>query len=513
MLGMLLQRFDLVDHLRLPAQDQDHAHGQARRLPHPGPAACRTCTLDRGGAERPGQRQPAPSPPRPPRRPRWCARHGTPLPVLFGSNLGTAESIATRLAQEGTERGFDVTLGRARRPRRRPAPAAARWSSSPRPTTARLPTTPPRSAAGSAGAAAGRGRRGGLHACSAAATRSGPRRTRPCPTLIDDAARRTRRTPGPPPRRGQRRGGLRRRLPRLARRPLVRPRRGARPAGRGRRGRGPAGPRLSITLTNRQVTNPVIVSYEARPARVRDNRELIARGERRRPPSAPTRHIEIALPAGTSYQAGDHLGVLPRNGIDPIRRVMARFGLDAGQYVTIIPNSGAHTHLPIDEPAPLLGVLGSCVELQDVADPGRHRRPRPPHRRPRAEGGAGGAGRRRRGAHAALPRARSTRPTARCWTCSTSSRAARCPSRSTSTCCPRCGRATTPSPPRRWSSPDACSITVGRPAGARARSGTGTFTGVCSAYLAHAPVERHRLRVRPEAVDRRSSPRRTRTSR
>ena len=39
------------------------------------------------------------------------ARHGTPLSVLFGSNLGTAESIAAKLAQEGTERGFAVTLG------------------------------------------------------------------------------------------------------------------------------------------------------------------------------------------------------------------------------------------------------------------------------------------------------------------------------------------------------------------------------------------------------------------
>ena len=35
--------------------------------------------------------------------------------------------------------------------------------------------------------------------------------------------------------------------------------------------------------------------------------------------------------------------------------------------MTIIPNSGSHTHLPIDEPTPLLGVLGCCVELQDVA--------------------------------------------------------------------------------------------------------------------------------------------------
>ena len=37
--------------------------------------------------------------------------HHTPLAVLFGSNLGTAEGIANRVAQEGTERGYDVTLG------------------------------------------------------------------------------------------------------------------------------------------------------------------------------------------------------------------------------------------------------------------------------------------------------------------------------------------------------------------------------------------------------------------
>jgi cytochrome P450/NADPH-cytochrome P450 reductase len=36
-------------------------------------------------------------------------------------------------------------------------------------------------------------------------------------------------------------------------------------------------------------------------------------------------------------------------------------------YLTIVASSGAHTHLPIDEPAPLLGILGSCVELQACA--------------------------------------------------------------------------------------------------------------------------------------------------
>src|SRR5687768_17430250 len=37
--------------------------------------------------------------------------HGSKLSVLFGSNLGTAESIATRVAHEGMDRGFDVTVG------------------------------------------------------------------------------------------------------------------------------------------------------------------------------------------------------------------------------------------------------------------------------------------------------------------------------------------------------------------------------------------------------------------
>ena len=109
----------------------------------------------------------------------------------------------------------------------------------------------------------------------------------------------------------------------------------------------PTGPRLSITLTNRQAGNPVVVAYEARPATVRGNRELIASGNGK-PAERSTRHVEIALTGG--YRTGDHLGVLPRNGIDLVRRVITRFGLDAGQYLTIIPNSGGHTHLPIDDP-------------------------------------------------------------------------------------------------------------------------------------------------------------------
>ena len=50
------------------------------------------------------------------------------------------------------------------------------------------------------------------------------------------------------------------------------------------------------------------------------SRELIS-ALNGKPADRSTRHIEIALPSGTSYAAGDHLGVLPRNGIDLVRRV------------------------------------------------------------------------------------------------------------------------------------------------------------------------------------------------
>jgi cytochrome P450/NADPH-cytochrome P450 reductase len=39
------------------------------------------------------------------------ARHGTPLLVLYGSNLGTAEDLALQIAREGEAQGYAVTAG------------------------------------------------------------------------------------------------------------------------------------------------------------------------------------------------------------------------------------------------------------------------------------------------------------------------------------------------------------------------------------------------------------------
>jgi cytochrome P450/NADPH-cytochrome P450 reductase len=115
----------------------------------------------------------------------------------------------------------------------------------------------------------------------------------------------------------------------------------------------------------RRTASPVLQSYRAQAATVQVNRELTARAGTLGGRSV--RHLEITLPAGTSYAAGDHLGVLPRNDVSLVNRVLARFGLDAGQYATLTATGGTPTHLPVGEPYPLLGILSGCVELQDVA--------------------------------------------------------------------------------------------------------------------------------------------------
>ena len=124
-------------------------------------------------------------------------------------------------------------------------------------------------------------------------------------------------------------------------------------------------PRFSVTFVNKQAANPIIRSYSAVGMTVRANRELQHR-DCDRPSERSTRHLEIALPSGVTYSAGDHLGIVPRNGLDQIRRVLLRFKLDAGLYLTITPHTNASTYLPVNEPVPLLGVLANRVELQDV---------------------------------------------------------------------------------------------------------------------------------------------------
>ncbi|HLI35785.1 MAG TPA: cytochrome P450 [Streptosporangiaceae bacterium] len=359
-LGMALQRFDLIDHLgyQLTIKTTLTVKPDQMRI------------RVRPRTDRPALRpqEPAASRQTPAAAPRpvpAANQHNTPLLVAYGSNLGTAEGIATRLAQEGPERGFAVTLsalddvGTALPTAGAVLIVCSSYNGTP-PENAASFCTWLRDTATRDDAASGV-----PYTVFGCGDTEWAATYQAVPKLIDAGLAAHGATRLHPRGEGNASGdfdagyrswhtGL---WPDVAA-GLGLPANAAETAA--------AGPRLSISLVNRQLDNPVIMSYHAQPSLVRCNRELYGLGGTR-PAERSARHVEVALPAGTGYRAGDHLGVLPRNSAELIRRVMQRFALDAGMYATIVPNAGDHTHLPVDEPAPLLGILGCCVELQDVA--------------------------------------------------------------------------------------------------------------------------------------------------
>jgi cytochrome P450 / NADPH-cytochrome P450 reductase len=295
-----------------------------------------------------------------------AGRHGTPLLVLFGSNLGAAEDIATRIARDGTDRGWSTTVaplddrvGAVRMGEASPSGADLPTEGAVVVVSASYNGMAPDNAAAFCDwvrqeKASAAGVRYSVFGCG---NRDWASTYQAIPTMLDarlEAAGAVRVYPrGEGDARGDFDGqfqawydGL---WDALGTACGVSGADAAAAAG---------GPRLTVEAVE-------VRSFKAVPATVMVNRELTARAGT--PGGRSVRHVEVALPAGTTYQAGDHLGVLPRNDVSLVNRVIARFRLDAGQYVTLRATGGAPTHLPTGEPYPLLGILAGCVELQDVA--------------------------------------------------------------------------------------------------------------------------------------------------
>jgi cytochrome P450/NADPH-cytochrome P450 reductase len=291
--------------------------------------------------------------------------HATPLLVLFGSNLGTAEGIAHRIADDARSRGFAAAVGALDEhvdtlPRQGAVVIiTASYNGQPPDNAAKFcqrlrdPALPSDAFAGVEYSVFGCGNRDWSATYQA------------IPTLIDaefekhGAKRIYKRGEG------DARGDFDRDyrawygelFPSLAKELNL-------PAATAEAKL--AGPRISVSFVNRLATSPIMRSYSAVAMTVRTNREL-QRRDCERPSERSTRHIEIALPSGVSYSAGDHLGIVPRNGLETIRRVLMRFKLDPSLYATIAPRADADTHLPVNEPVPLLEILANRIELQDVA--------------------------------------------------------------------------------------------------------------------------------------------------
>ena len=76
------------------------------------------------------------------------------------------------------------------------------------------------------------------------------------------------------------------------------------------------------------------------------------------------KHIELQLPAGIDYRAGDYLAVLPKNPRQNVERVVHKFSLpwDGSLYI-----KSKDTFLPHGTPLGIREVLGSYVELSQPA--------------------------------------------------------------------------------------------------------------------------------------------------
>ncbi|KAK6375733.1 hypothetical protein LTS17_007555 [Exophiala oligosperma] len=102
-----------------------------------------------------------------------------------------------------------------------------------------------------------------------------------------------------------------------------------------------------------------LLRQDLKTAMVLENRVLTA-------PNCPEkRHMEIQMPSGMSYRAGDYLAVLPFNPRRNVRRALARFNLTWDAMITISPES--HTPLPQGRPLSVFEVFSALVELSQPA--------------------------------------------------------------------------------------------------------------------------------------------------
>ncbi|EJD54186.1 fatty acid hydroxylase [Auricularia subglabra TFB-10046 SS5] len=92
---------------------------------------------------------------------------------------------------------------------------------------------------------------------------------------------------------------------------------------------------------------------------VKDNKLLT------KPGAIDKHHLEIQLPEGMTYRAGDYLAVLPTNPEASVKRVISRFNLTAEQAITI--TSSTPTTLPTHRPVNVHEVFSGYVELGQPA--------------------------------------------------------------------------------------------------------------------------------------------------
>ena len=112
--------------------------------------------------------------------------------------------------------------------------------------------------------------------------------------------------------------------------------------------------------------NAVVAQGGVAPMKVLVNSELQNRTGAN-PSERSTRHIEVQLPAGLAYRVGDHLSVVPRNDPALVDQVARRFGFLPADQIRLHVAEGRRAQLPIGDAVSVGRLLTEFVELQQVA--------------------------------------------------------------------------------------------------------------------------------------------------
>ncbi len=352
LIGMILQRFKLVDHTRYQLKIKESLtikpEGLVMRV-RPRPDVERS-SVGVVAAKPAAKKAPA----------KKAASHGTKLTVLFGSNMGTAEELARSIADAGELNGFDTEL------------ASLDDKAGGLPTEGAVAIVcasynggPPDNAVAflkslrEAGEGAFKGVRYTLFGCG---NRDWASTYQSIPRQIDEvlAAKGAERlyVRGEGDAKEDLDGHFQDwhgpMLPAVADKLGVKLDAGSAAA---------AEPLYQVQTVDKPPANPLIGGAGALPMRVLENREL----QNAATSGRSTRHIDIHLPDGVSYRAGDHLSIVPQNGAALVERAVRRFGFVAGAHVVLEASEGRRSVLPVGEAIAVHRLLSDFVELQSPA--------------------------------------------------------------------------------------------------------------------------------------------------
>ena len=125
-------------------------------------------------------------------------------------------------------------------------------------------------------------------------------------------------------------------------------------------------PLYTIEPVAPSTVNAVVALGGAVPMKVLANTELQNRLGAN-PSDRSTRHIEVELAPGIAYRVGDHLSVVPRNDPALVDSIARRFGFLPADQIRLQVAEGRRAQLPVGDVVSIGRLLTDFVELQQVA--------------------------------------------------------------------------------------------------------------------------------------------------